>query len=53
VRLVDGLVVADGKGRDVALANAEALGAETLAAFHAAQAAESGQELPRPRGRIP
>src|SRR6266849_2251177 len=41
VRLVDGLVVADGKGRDVALANAEALGAETLAAFHAAQAAEA------------
>jgi putative ABC transport system ATP-binding protein len=38
IRLVDGLVVADGAGRDVALANAEALGAETLAAFQAAQA---------------
>ncbi len=47
VRLVDGLIVADGKGRDVALANAEALGAETLAAFHAAQAAaQTGQRLP-------
>jgi putative ABC transport system ATP-binding protein len=42
VRLVDGTVVADGPGRDVALANAEALGAETLAAFHAAQAAQAG-----------
>ena len=41
VRLVDGLVVADGKGRDVALANAEALGAETLAAFQAAQAQQA------------
>ena len=37
VRLVDGLVIADGPGRDVALANAEALGAEALAMFHAAQ----------------
>ncbi len=46
VRLVDGLVVADGKGRDVALANAEALGAETLAAFHAAQAAEAARRVP-------
>ena len=47
IRLVDGLIVADGKGRDVALANAEALGAETLAAFHAAQAAaQAGQRLP-------
>src|SRR5712691_3196836 len=47
VRIVDGLVVADGEGRDVALANAEALGAETLAAFHAAQAAaQTGQRLP-------
>ena len=41
VRLVDGTVVADGVGRDVALANAEALGAETLAAFQAAQAAQA------------
>jgi putative ABC transport system ATP-binding protein len=46
IRLVDGLVVADGPGRDVALANAEALGAETLAAFHAAQAAHTGQRVP-------
>jgi putative ABC transport system ATP-binding protein len=46
VRLVDGFVVADGRGRDVALANAEALGAETLAAFHAAQAARSGPRVP-------
>jgi putative ABC transport system ATP-binding protein len=37
VRLVDGAVVADGKGREVALANAEALGADVLAAFQAAQ----------------
>ncbi|MCA1828190.1 MAG: ABC transporter ATP-binding protein [Myxococcales bacterium] len=37
VRLVDGVVVADGTGRDVALANAEALGAEALALFQAAQ----------------
>jgi putative ABC transport system ATP-binding protein len=43
VRLVDGLVVADGPGRDVALANAEALGAETLAAFQAAQKAQEGR----------
>src|SRR5918912_1056160 len=37
VCIVDGLVIADGPGREVALANAEALGAETLAAFQAAQ----------------
>ena len=37
VRLVDGVVVADGTGREVALANAEALGAEALALFQAAQ----------------
>jgi putative ABC transport system ATP-binding protein len=43
VRLVDGQVVADGPGRDVALANAEALGAETLAAFHAAQKTQEGR----------
>src|ERR671934_1102880 len=43
VRLVDGLVIADGPGRDVAMANAEALGAEALAQFHAAErAAQSG-----------
>jgi putative ABC transport system ATP-binding protein len=43
VRLVDGQVVADGPGREVALANAEALGAETLAAFQAAQKAQEGR----------
>src|SRR5213076_3090247 len=36
VRLVDGLVIADGPGKEVAYANAEALGAEALAAFQAA-----------------
>ncbi len=46
VRLVDGTVVADGVGRDVALANAEALGAETLAAFHASQAAQANRRVP-------
>jgi putative ABC transport system ATP-binding protein len=35
VRLVDGLVIADGIGREVALANAEALGADALAQFMA------------------
>src|SRR3954464_8670756 len=43
VRLVDGLVVADGKGREVAYANAEALGAEALAAFQAAQKTVEGR----------
>src|SRR5437588_9750191 len=43
VRLVDGLVVADGTGREVALANAEALGAEALAAFQAAQKSVEGR----------
>jgi len=37
VRLVDGKVIADGPGREVAMANAEALGAEALAQFHAAE----------------
>jgi putative ABC transport system ATP-binding protein len=36
VRLVDGLVIADGPGRQVALANAEALGADALRQFQAA-----------------
>jgi putative ABC transport system ATP-binding protein len=44
VRLVDGLVVADGPGRDVAMANAEAMGAETVAQVLAARAAASGQQ---------
>ena len=39
VRLVDGLVIADGPGREVAMANAEALGADALAQFHAAERA--------------
>jgi putative ABC transport system ATP-binding protein len=39
VRLVDGLVIADGPGRQVAMANAEALGADALAQFHAADKA--------------
>ena len=43
VRLVDGLVIADGPGREVAMANAEALGAEALAQFQAAErAAQAG-----------
>jgi putative ABC transport system ATP-binding protein len=40
VRLVDGVVVADGPGRQVAMANAEAMGAETVAQVLAAQAAD-------------
>jgi putative ABC transport system ATP-binding protein len=39
VRLVDGLVIADGPGRQVAMGNAEALGAEAVAQVLAAQAA--------------
>ncbi|MFL5420476.1 MAG: ABC transporter ATP-binding protein [Myxococcales bacterium] len=43
VRLVDGLVIADGAGREVAMANAEALGAEALAQVLAAElAAQAG-----------
>jgi putative ABC transport system ATP-binding protein len=43
VRIVDGLVIADGPGREVALANAEALGADALAQFMAAEkAAQQG-----------
>jgi putative ABC transport system ATP-binding protein len=43
VRIVDGLVIADGPGREVAMANAEALGAEAVAHLLAAQrAAEAG-----------
>jgi putative ABC transport system ATP-binding protein len=38
VRIVDGLVIADGPGREVALANAEALGAEAVAQVLAAEA---------------
>jgi len=43
VRIVDGLVVADGPGREVAMANAEALGAEAVAAILAAEAAQQAQ----------
>src|SRR5689334_12594215 len=42
VRLVDGLVIADGAGREVALANAEALGADALAQFMAQESARQG-----------
>jgi putative ABC transport system ATP-binding protein len=39
VRIVDGLVIADGPGREVAMANAEAMGAEVVAQVLAAEAA--------------
>jgi len=42
VRLVDGLVIADGPGREVALTNAEALGADALAQFLAADKSPPG-----------
>ena len=42
VRIVDGLVIADGPGRQVAMANAEALGAEALALFLAADKSAQG-----------
>ena len=42
VRIVDGLVIADGPGRQVALANAEALGAEALQQFMAAEKQAQG-----------
>jgi putative ABC transport system ATP-binding protein len=38
VRIVDGLVIADGRGREVAMANAEAMGAEAVAGVLAAGA---------------
>src|SRR5207248_5485038 len=47
VRLVDGLVIADGPGREVAMANAEALGAEALAQFQAAERAARVGARPR------
>jgi len=43
VRIVDGLVIADGPGRDVAIANAEALGAEALAQFLPAEKAQGAR----------
>jgi putative ABC transport system ATP-binding protein len=43
VRIVDGLVIADGPGRDVAIANAEALGAEALAQFLAAEKSQGAR----------
>ncbi|HVY46410.1 MAG TPA: hypothetical protein VHB21_11050, partial [Minicystis sp.] len=42
VRIVDGLVIADGPGREVALANAEALGADVVAQVLAADAVAAG-----------
>jgi putative ABC transport system ATP-binding protein len=39
VRIVDGLVIADGPGREVAMANAEAMGAAAVAEVLAAEAA--------------
>ncbi len=39
VRIVDGLVIADGPGREVAMANAEAMGADVVAQVLAAEAA--------------
>ncbi|MCC6553287.1 MAG: ABC transporter ATP-binding protein [Polyangiaceae bacterium] len=39
VRIVDGLVIADGPGREVAMANAEAMGAAVVAEVLAAEAA--------------
>ncbi|MFT3770967.1 MAG: ABC transporter ATP-binding protein [Minicystis sp.] len=50
VRIVDGLVIADGPGREVAMANAEAMGAEVVAQVLAAQAAA---EAPASQGRAP
>src|SRR4051812_447164 len=44
VRIVDGLVIADGPGREVAMANAEAIGAEAVAQVLAAQAAADAAE---------
>jgi putative ABC transport system ATP-binding protein len=43
VRIVDGLVIADGPGREVAIANAEALGSEALAQFLAAEKAQGAR----------
>ena len=43
VRIVDGLVIADGPGRDVSIANAEALGAEALAQFLAAEKSQGAR----------
>ncbi len=46
VRLVDGQVVADGPGRQVAMSNAEDLGAEAVAQVLAAQRAADASERP-------
>ncbi|MCK6591374.1 MAG: ABC transporter ATP-binding protein [Polyangiaceae bacterium] len=43
VRIVDGLVIADGPGREVAMANAEAMGAEVVAQVLAAEAASAAR----------
>jgi putative ABC transport system ATP-binding protein len=47
VRIVDGLVIADGPGREVAMANAEAMGAEVVAQVLAA-APMGPQAAPNP-----
>jgi putative ABC transport system ATP-binding protein len=55
VRIVDGLVIADGPGGEVAMANAEAMGAEAvaqvLAARAAAEASAPGAESSPREGR--
>ena len=43
VRIVDGLVIADGPGREVAMANAEAMGADVVAQVIAAGAADKAR----------
>ncbi len=48
VRIVDGLVIADGPGRDVAMANAEAMGADVVAQVIAAEAAAKARIEERP-----
>jgi putative ABC transport system ATP-binding protein len=50
VRIVDGLVIADGPGREVAMANAEAMGADVVAQVLAAEAAAAAAAESR-RGR--
>jgi putative ABC transport system ATP-binding protein len=51
VRIVDGQVIADGPGREVALANAEAMGAEAVASVLAAE--EAAAASARLRGALP
>jgi putative ABC transport system ATP-binding protein len=44
VRIVDGQVIADGPGRDVAMANAEAMGVDVVAQVLAVEATQGGGE---------